>query len=147
MKSFKQYLFTIALILLSTNFAGAQKINDLKTAGNPVIKNKYTADPGAFVYKDSVYLYTGHDEAAPGKEGYVMHEWLCFSSGNMVNWKEYAVPLTVKDFSWAKDDAWASQVIERNGKFYWYVATEHATIPGKAIGVAVADKPTGPFKD
>jgi len=115
--------------------------------GNPIIKNKYTADPGAFVYKDSVYLYTGHDEAPPGKEGYMMHEWLCFSSGDMVNWKEHHVPLTVKDFTWAKDDAWASQVIERNGKFYWYVATEHAAVPGKSIGVAVADKPTGPFKD
>ena len=89
--------------------------------GNPIIKTKYTADPGAFVYKDSVFLYTGHDEAPPGKEGYMMHEWLCFSSADMVHWKEHAIPLTVKDFTWAKDDAWASQVIERNGKFYWYV--------------------------
>lgn len=38
-------------------------------------------------------------------------------------------------------------MIERNGIFYWYVAVEHATITGKAIGVAVADSPTGPFKD
>jgi len=117
------------------------------TTGNPIIKTKYTADPGAFVYKDSVFLYTGHDEAPPGKDGYLMHEWLCFSSADMVTWKEHAIPLTVKDFTWAKDDAWASQVIERDGKFYWYVATEHATISGKAIGVAVADNPAGPFKD
>jgi beta-xylosidase len=146
-KSLKKYLYITAVILLSNSFVHAQKNNAITITGNPIIKNKYTADPGAFVYKDSVYLYTGHDEAAPGKEGYVMHEWLCFSSGNMVDWKEHSVPLMVKDFTWAKDDAWASQVIERNGKFYWYVATEHATIPGKAIGVAVSDKPTGPFKD
>ena len=30
-----------------------------------------------------------------------------------------------------------ARVIERNGKFYWYVTVEHATIPGKSIGVAV----------
>jgi beta-xylosidase len=38
-------------------------------------------------------------------------------------------------------------VVEHNGKFYWYVAVEHGTINGKAIGVAVADNPLGPFKD
>ncbi len=115
--------------------------------GNPVITNKYTADPSALVYKDKVYLYTGHDEAIPPKEGYVMNEWLCFSSSDMIHWKEHPVPLHVKDFAWAKGDAWASQVIERNGKFYWYAAVEHGSIPGKAIGVAVADNPEGPFKD
>ncbi|MDF7810626.1 glycoside hydrolase family 43 protein [Hymenobacter sp. YC55] len=117
------------------------------TAGNPIIKQKYTADPAAFVHKGTVYLYTGHDEAPARQERYVMHDWLCFSSTDMVNWTEHPSPLAVKDFTWAKDDAWASQVIERNGKFYWYAAVEHATINGKAIGVAVSDNPTGPFKD
>ena len=116
-------------------------------AGNPVIKNKYTADPAALVQGNLVYLYTGHDEAPAGVEGYQMHEWLCFSSPDMVTWTEHPVPLTVKDFAWAKDDAWASQVIARNGKFYWYAAVEHGSVPGKAIGVAVADNPAGPFRD
>ncbi|MDN5289386.1 MAG: glycoside hydrolase [Mucilaginibacter sp.] len=119
----------------------------IHSTGNPIIRHMFTADPAAMVYKDKVYLYTGHDEATTGENGYVMHNWTCFSSTDMVNWTEHASPLNVKDFSWAKADAWASQVIERNGQFYWYVAVEHATIPGKAIGVAVADSPTGPFKD
>ncbi|SMC00568.1 glycoside hydrolase family 43 [Hymenobacter roseosalivarius DSM 11622] len=115
--------------------------------GNPIIKNKYTADPAALVYKDKVYIYTGHDEAPPRQERYVMNEWLCFSSSDMVNWMEHPVPLKVTDFAWAKGDAWASQAVERNGKFYWYVAVEHGSIEGKAIGVAVADNPLGLFKD
>jgi beta-xylosidase len=57
------------------------------------------------------------------------------------------VPLKTTDFTWAKGDAWASQVIERNGKFYWYVTVEHSSVKGKSIGVAVSDNPTGPFKD
>jgi beta-xylosidase len=65
----------------------------------------------------------------------------------MVNWKEHPVPLSPSDFNWAKGDAWAAQVIERNGKFYWYVTVTHNSIHGKAIGVAVSDSPTGPFKD
>lgn len=115
--------------------------------GNPIIQHKYTADPAAFVHGGTVYLYTGHDEAPPRQERYVMHEWLLFSSTDMKTWTEHPSPLNVKEFGWAKDDAWASQVIERNGKFYWYAAVEHATVHGKAIGVAVADNPLGPFKD
>nr|WP_315205256.1 glycoside hydrolase family 43 protein [uncultured Flavobacterium sp.] len=114
---------------------------------NPVIKGKYTGDPAALVYKDKVYLYAGHDEAPNDFNFYKMNEWLVYSSSDMVNWQEYPVPLKVTDFAWAKSDAWAAQVIERNGKFYWYVTVEHGTIPGKSIGVAVSDSPTGPFKD
>jgi beta-xylosidase len=115
--------------------------------GNPIIRHKFTADPAALVYKDKVYLYTGHDQAAPKENRYVMHEWLVFSSPDMKTWTEHPSPLNVKSFAWAKGDAWASQVIERDGKFWWYVSIEHATIRGKAIGVAVSDSPTGPFVD
>lgn len=116
-------------------------------ADNPIILHKFTADPAALVYQDTVYLYTGHDECPDRQNRYVMHEWLCFSSTDLVHWTEHPVPLRVKDFEWAQDDAWASQVIHRDGKFYWYVAVSHKSIPGKAIGVAVSDSPTGPFKD
>jgi beta-xylosidase len=129
----------------NTNPANADTL--IHPTGNPIITHEYTADPAAMVYDGKVYLYTGHDEAPANTNGYEMHDWLCFSSPDMVNWTEHPVPLSVKDFTWARADAWASQVIERKGKFYWYVAVEHASIPGKAIGVAVADNPTGPFKD
>ncbi|WP_370519203.1 glycoside hydrolase family 43 protein [Flavobacterium sp. Sd200] len=114
---------------------------------NPVIKDKYTGDPAALVYKDSVYLYAGHDVAPNDFNFYKMEEWLVYSSADLIHWKEHPVPLKTTDFKWAKGDAWAAQVIERNGKFYWYVTVSHATIPGKAIGIAVSDSPTGPFKD
>ncbi len=133
---------------LAAGLLAEQKPDTLiHTIGNPIITHKFTADPAAMVYKDQVYLYTGHDEAPKNQTGYVMHDWCCFSSPDLVNWTEHRSSLNIKAFSWAKADAWASQVIERNGKFYWYVAVEHATIPGKAIGVAVADSPTGPFTD
>ena len=114
---------------------------------NPVVKSKFTADPAALVDNGTVYLYTGHDDAPASLNQYVMREWLCYSSTDMVNWVEHPVPLKVSDFSWARADAWASQVIARNGKYYWYVAVDHRTVPGKAIGVAVANNPTGPFAD
>ena len=114
---------------------------------NPIIKDQFTADPAALVYEDTVFLYAGHDEAETDFHFYKMNEWLVFSSTNLVDWKRYPVPLKVADFEWASGDAWAAEVIEKDGKFYWYVTVSHATIEGKAIGVAVADSPTGPFKD
>jgi arabinoxylan arabinofuranohydrolase len=65
----------------------------------------------------------------------------------MKNWQDHGSPLNVQAFGWAKKDAWASDITKRNGKYYMYVTLAHATIPGKAIGVAVADSPTGPFRD
>lgn len=116
--------------------------------GNPIITDVYTADPAALVVGDTVFLYTGHDEAKPPKEFYEMHEWLCFSTTDMIHWTKRGSPMNVKAFKWAKDDAWAAQVIERNGKYYYYVAIEHdSTHRGKAIGVAVSGSPTGPFTD
>ena len=115
--------------------------------GNPIITYKYTGDPAAMVHNGKVYIYAGHDECPPPKEHYLLNEWCVFSSPDMKTWTEHPVPLKAKDFSWAKGEAWASQVIERDGKFYWYVTVEHGTIPGKSIGVAVSDSPTGPFVD
>ncbi|WP_281275297.1 family 43 glycosylhydrolase [Flavobacterium cellulosilyticum] len=77
-----------------------------------------------------------------------MPNWLVFSSKDLKNWEEYEVPLKTSDFQWASGNfSWASQVIERNGKFYWFVSTEHSSMPRKAIGVAVSNSPTGPFID
>lgn len=116
-------------------------------AGNPIITDKYTADPAAIVHQDTVFLYVGHDEAEPGYGFYDLNEWLVYSSTDMVNWQGYDVPLRATDFEWASGDAWAAEVIEKDGKFYWYVTVTNAADNAKAIGVAVSDSPTGPFED
>lgn len=147
---FHHLLLVASLIcgtVLNAHAQVAQTTEHLVKVGNPIITDKYTADAAAMVYQNKVYLYTGHDVANKGENRYVMNEWLCYSSDDMVKWQEHPVPLKTSDFSWAKGDAWASQVVERDGKFYWYVAISHAKIHGKAIGVAVSDSPTGPFKD
>lgn len=155
MKNIFLILFSVVIIssckTVKTNefiaSVNGEKNSNSLPLNNPIIKDKYTGDPAALVYKDKVYLYAGHDEAPNDFNFYKMNEWLVYSSSDMVNWQEHPVPLKVTDFTWAKSDAWAAQVIERNGKFYWYVTVEHGEIAGKAIGVAVSDSPTGPFKD
>ena len=148
----KNIIIILSLLVLVTSC----KIAEVKSTvgktetvklNNPIITDQYTGDPAALVYKDKVYLYAGHDEAPNDFNFYKMNEWVVYSSSDMKNWESHPVPLKVTDFKWATNDAWASQVIERNGKFYWYVTVSHGTVPGKAIGIAVSDSPTGPFKD
>lgn len=114
---------------------------------NPVIRDMFTADPAPLVVGDRLYLYVGHDEAQRD-EMFTMREWLVYSTTDMRHWTGHGPIMKVTDFKWAKKDAWASQVIARNGKFWFYAAVEHDdTHPGKAIAVAVSDSPTGPFVD
>ncbi|MGY5356020.1 family 43 glycosylhydrolase [Wenyingzhuangia sp. IMCC45467] len=113
-----------------------------KSKGNPIITHKYTADPAAIVVDKTLWLYTGHDFAG-GQKGYKMKNWCVFSTNDMKNWTEHPTPLNITDFSWAKSgDAYAGHVIEKNGKYYWYISTNWT-----GIGVAVANNPQGPFKD
>ncbi|MEK3760191.1 glycoside hydrolase family 43 protein [Paenibacillus sp. FSL P4-0338] len=114
-------------------------------ADNPVVQTIYTADPAPLVYNDTVYLYTGHDE--DNSTYYTMNDWRVYSSKDMANWTDHGSPLSYKAFSWSSGEAWASQVIERNGKFYFYVTAKSTSLGRPAIGVAVSNSPTGPFVD
>lgn len=114
-------------------------------AQNPIVQTSYTADPAPLVYNDRVYLYTGQDE--DHSTWFVMNDWRVYSSDDMVNWTDHGVALSAKTFEWAKGDAWASQCVERNGKFYFYSTVTSRYNGQAAVGVAVADSPYGPFYD
>ncbi|MCI4061302.1 family 43 glycosylhydrolase [Micromonospora sp. R77] len=114
-------------------------------ADNPIVQTIYTADPAPLVHNGRVYLYTGHDE--DNSTWFTMKEWRVWSSDDMVNWTDHGSPLSIASFSWASKDAWAGQVIARNGRFYWYVPMTVRATGQMGIGVAVADSPTGPFRD
>lgn len=124
-----------ALMLLAT---GAK-------AQNPFVQTWCTSDPAPMVHNGTMYVYTGHDE--DGADFFWMQEWRVYSTQDMVNWQDHGSPLALETFSWADDRAWAGQTIERDGKFYWYICAHSKISNGMAIGVAVSDSPTGPFKD
>ena len=123
-------------------------------AQNPIVQTKFTADPAPMVYKNTVYLYTSHDEdnSPPGQGRFLMRDWLCYTSTDMVNWTDHGAVASLRNFKWADksitgwggfdNGAWAPQTIERNGKFYMY-----CPVQGRGIGVLVADNPFGPFVD
>ena len=145
----KQMRWIIAALALSMA-AGvtAAESTEFKLEGNPIFKDAFTADPAPLVVGDTLYVYVGHDEAVDGGADYNITEWLCYSTKDLKTWTAHGSVLKPTDFSWATGEAWASQVVEKDGKFYYYVTAQHGQPHvGKAVGVAVSDSPTGPFKD
>lgn len=124
-------------------------------AQNPLIRNQFTADPTARVFGDRVYVFPSHD--IPPVEGKSRPNWFCmedyhvFSSANLTDWTDHGVIVTQNKVPWVKPDSynmWAPDCIERNGKYYFYfpATPKDTTIArGFTIGVAVADKPEGPY--
>ena len=112
---------------------------------NPIVQTNFTADPAPMADGDLMYVYTGHDE--DNATFFWMNEWRVYSSADMVNWTDHGCPLNLSSFSWADGRAWAAQTIKRNGKYYLYVCVHSKLSNAMAIGVAIADSPTGPFKD
>ena len=105
-------------------------------APKPILDG-FTADPAIRVFGDTYYVYPTSD-----KPNWLTTDFSVWSSKNLVDWKKEGMILDVtKDLSWGKIKAWAPDCIERDGKFYFYFCAE------MKIGVAVSDKPTGPFKD
>lgn len=128
------------LLLLAATLAGT-------TAGaqNPFVQTRYTADPAPMVKGDTLYVYADVDE--PGADFFWMYQWRVYSTTDMVNWTDHGQLMGFDTFKWADDRAWATQCIERNGKYYWYVCAHDPAQNAMAIGVAVGDTPVGPFSD
>lgn len=109
---------------------------------NPVFPGLH-ADPEV-LYSEKTgkyYIYPTTD----GAYGWHNHDFRCFSSDDLVHWKDEGVILDLQDLDWGKEYAWAPCIIEkqvRGGyKYYFYF------VANKSVGVAVADRPEGPYRD
>ena len=154
---------TVAAVAIGVTACGQPKevAVDKEEGGNPLVADNqnitYGGDPSVLVDGDTVYLYTGHDASTDeevSKAIYNIPEYLCYSSTDLVNWKEEGVVMSMADVSWDSNDtsAWASQVIKHKDpadgkdKYYLYYCSWDKT--GKqCIGVAVSESPTGQFVD
>ena len=135
------------------------------SSGNPVIEGWY-ADPEGIVFDDTYWIYPtlsllhGEDSVkyrkdidrtidAVNQDYRIQTHMDAFSSKDLVNWTKHPEVLSVDDISWAKWALWAPSVIQANGRYYLFFGAndiqDNDQVGG--IGVAVADRPEGPFKD
>jgi len=147
MKTFiYSYLFLVGLSLALATDTLAQ---------NPIICNQFTADPSARVFNGKVYLYPSHDippESEKCKENwFCMEDYHVFSSDNLVEWMDHGVILTQREVPWVDSTSysmWAPDCIDRNGKYYFFFPSQAKPGNEKSgfrIGVAISEKPYGPF--
>ena len=128
------------------------------SAQNPFIRDQFTADPSARVFNGKVYVFPSHDIQAPEGKG-LRKDWFCmedyhvFSSENLSNWTDHGMIVSQYDAAWVDSTSysmWAPDSVERNGKYYFYFPANTNSIgpngrKGFGIGVAVANKPEGPY--
>jgi hypothetical protein len=122
------------------------------TAGNPIIKTIYTADPSAHVWEDGrIYIYASHD-IDPPRGCDLMDAYHVFSSDDMVNWLDEGEILNSDDVAWGRPEGgfmWAPDCAYKNGKYYFYYPHPSGSDWNETwkIGVAVSDKPASGFTD
>jgi hypothetical protein len=146
MKKFALHVLIICSILfININYASAQ---------NPLIMDQFTADPSARVFEGKVYVYPSHDIICQPKHGFVgfcMKDYHVFSSENLTDWEDHGVIVSQEKVKWvdsATFSLWAPDCIYKDGKYYFYFpACTKDTSAGRGmfIGVAISDKPYGPF--
>lgn len=125
--------------------------------GNPILADGryYSTDPAPFVDGDTLWILAGRDQAPPNVNDFIMNEWQLLSTSDPASgrWRHYpaiARPETV--FAWAEPGrAYAGQIVKGfDGRYYMYAPVLERNSDARdrfAIGVAVADRITGPWRD
>ena len=116
-----------------------------------LIPNIYTADPSAHVFNDKIYIYPSHDietEIAENDNGdhFNMRDYHVFSMES-IDGKvtDHGVALDVKNIPWAGRQLWDCDAAYKDGKYFIYFSLKDRNDVFH-IGVAISDKPEGPFK-
>jgi len=132
----------VCLILLSCN--GTRQNQEIFNPRNP-LPVKF-GDPYVLLSSNGkYYMY--------GTGGGAIDGFSAYSSDNLINWKhEGQVYRGNTAESWTSANFWAPEVYENDGKYYMFFSADWKYNPNNElenfrIGVAVADHPTGPFKD
>ena len=145
-----------AALLALPSVACAQDAT-VTSKGNPILDDGrfYTTDPAPLVDGDTLYILTGRDMADPEVNDFIMPEWQLLSTHDPASHKWQHIPGFIRPenvFAWAEPArAYAGQIVRgADGRFYFYAPVLEKDSDAKdrfAIGVAVADRPTGPWKD
>lgn len=113
------------------------------SAGNPLVPGWY-ADPDGVVFGATYWLYPTC--SAPYGQQTRLD---AFSSRDMVHWTKHERVLDTTGVSWARRAIWAPSAVRKGGKYYLFFGANDIQSDKElgGIGVAVSDRPEGPFKD
>jgi beta-xylosidase len=133
-----------ASVALGASTAVAEQASRAKTtSGNPIFPGWY-ADPEAAVFDKTYWVYP-----TTSLKYAEQTRFDAFSSNDLVTWTRHPGVLKIDAISWAKEAMWAPAVVENGGKYYFFFAANDIKNDSEVggIGVAVADRPDGPYRD
>jgi beta-xylosidase len=136
-------LIAVPALLLQAAFAQTAAPVKKKTSGNPIVQGWY-ADPEAVIFGKEYWVYPTYSD----KYSKQVH-FDAFSSTDLVNWTTHPNVLDSSNVKWAKRAMWAPAVVKKDGRYFFFFGANDIQSDKEhgGIGVAVADKPEGPFKD
>lgn len=113
-----------------------------QTSGNPVFEGKY-ADPECVIWDGKYWIFP--TASLP----YEQQTYLdAFSSEDLVNWTKHERIIDNNEVKWAWRAMWAPAIIRKDGSYYLFFGANDMHEKGEGgIGVAVSDKPEGPYRD
>ena len=121
-----------------------------RSISHPIVTHLYTADPSAHVFNNKIFIYPSHDIDAGDAfddlgSHFAMKDYHVLSMediGGKVT--DHGVALDVENVPWAERQMWAPDANEKDGKYYlFFPAKDYKGV--FRIGVAISDKPQGPF--
>ena len=128
-----------ALLLLVAGSLAAT--GGVARAANPIIANRFVADPSAHVFNNRMYIYATDDETNSGTY-WDSKVWRAYSSTNLTGWTDHGSFFGINGgFAWADQLAWAPTAAYRDGFYYFY-----APVDRTKIGVARSTSPTSGFR-
>lgn len=111
----------------------------------------YMADPSAHLFEGKIYIYPSHDWESGIAENdngdhFNMKDYHVFSLEDVENGEvtDHGVVLSVEDIPWSGRQLWDSDTAFKDGKYYLYFSMKDKNDIFR-LGVAVSDKPYGPF--
>jgi beta-xylosidase len=134
-------LFSTFVFVLCEAFS--QSTESRSTSGNPVFTGWY-ADPEGVIFDNTIWIYPTFS-APYDKQVY----FDCFSSVDLVRWNKHSRILDTAAVKWAKRAMWAPAIIRKDKKYFLFFGANDIQSDKEkgGIGVAVADSPSGPFRD
>ena len=112
-------------------------------SGNPVFTGNY-ADPEAHIFGKRYWIYPTF--SAEYKDQVFMD---AFSSKELVHWTRHARIIDTAAVKWARYALWAPSVIKKGTRYFLFFGANDIQSNNETggIGVAVAKRPQGPFRD
>lgn len=114
---------------------------NVRAQKNPIIQGLGVCDPHIHIFEDRAYLYASHDHS-PANSSWDMRDWHIWSSADLVNWRFESAPKPEDFYMGPSTECWAPDAAAANGRFYFYFSDGN-----QKTGVAVSERPGGPFKD